>query len=159
MGNPKSAKDDSKNAPEKACATPSANDTVVSDDDSATAHKTPDLKASPSSTDNSSYSGSDDETVIESDQPLFLDAIPMAREPQQEQEQQHIGPNTSDPLVGCDVGVAEADHHDAVMADFLRDTFPSTRPPVNNVPAAAPAFEDALDPTEVDAFFSTEAEA
>jgi len=131
---------------------------VVSDDDSATVHKTSDEITTSPSTDNSSYSGSDDETVIESDQPLFLDATSPVSE--------HPGSNT-DPLLGCNVGI-EAEHdpeHDAVMAEFLQDTFQPNDPvplpegsKVADLAAVTAAFEDVLDPSDVEAFLQGEEE-
>merc|ERR1712025_357147 len=90
---------------------------VVSDDDSATVDKTSNTDSP--STDNSSYSGSDDETVIESEQPLFLDTIPPMSS---RDERIHHGCNSgNDALLGCNVGVESED--DAMMVDFLNETF------------------------------------
>jgi len=127
---------------------------VVSDDDSATVNKTLEINGSPSSTDNSSYSGSDDETVIESEQPLFLDAKPPVS--------QH-GESNTDPIPGCDVGLED----DALMAEFIQDTFqrkdPSaisldSQPHQSEISLAAATFEDFLDPNDVVAFLHTEEE-
>jgi len=100
---------------EKGCVTTSGYDTVVSDDDTAIANKTSTSSCYSSSTsktttkietDLSSSSGTDDEETIESDQPLFLD------------DTIHVN---NDPLLGCNVGVIGED--DALMAEFLKDTF------------------------------------
>merc|ERR1712025_777510 len=112
-----SARHDNDETLGKSCATIGVNDMVVSDDDSATVDKTSNTDSP--STDNSSYSGSDDETVIESEQPLFLDTIPPMSSGD---ERIHHGCNSgNDALLGCNVGVESED--DAMMADFLNETF------------------------------------
>jgi len=109
---------------------------VVSDDDSATVEKTSNTDSP--STDNSSYSGSDDETVIESEQPLFLDTIsPVSTS---DGRIHHGCNNGDDALLGCDVGVESED--DAMMADFLNETF---RPQ-----PTASTFGDVLNACEMD---------
>jgi len=126
----------------KACPTTSANDMVVSDDDSATGQKK--ISSSPS-LDNSSYSGSDDETIIESDQPLFLDApAPVS---------QSSGDNV-DPILGSDVGATGEDAE--MMAEFLQDTFAGCG---NHNQPAASTFGDVLDPSEMDALLNASSDA
>ncbi len=107
---------------------------VISDDDSATVQNK--INSTPS-LDNSSYSGSDDETIIESDQPLFLDA-PVGK---------------SDPILGSDVGVAGEDA--AMMAEFLKDTFePNTSGCGHHSQSTASTFGDVLDANEMDALLN-----
>jgi hypothetical protein len=131
----KSASDDNDVSLEKRCATNGVNDMVVSDDDSATVDKT----LNTPSNDNSSYSGSDDGSVIESDQPLFLDTIsPVSTSVGRTS---HGSDNGDDALLGCNVGVESED--DAMMADFLSDTFEPK-------PAASSAFGDVLNACEMD---------
>ncbi len=131
----------------KGCPTTSANDTVVSDDDSATGQK---KAPSCPSLDNSSYSGSDDETIIESDQPLFLDApAPVSKSCR----------DNVDPNLGSDVGAAGEDA--AMIAEFLQDTFESNASGCGNhshEPAAS-NFGDVLDANEIDAFLNTSNDA
>merc|ERR1712224_523994 len=152
---PMSAKDDSNECLEKESATLSHNDMVVSDDDSATVDKT--LPNSSPSNDNSSYSVSDDETIIESDQALFLDASPQVVD-------QHLDSNTckSDALLGSDVGVEGEDV--AVMAEFLDFTFQPTDAVEDSSPEqrqslAASTFVDELDASDMDALLSAENDA
>lgn len=105
---------------------------VVSDDDSATAQN--------KNLNNASYSESDDETIIESDQPLFLDtSAPASKE-------------TGNPIVGSDVGVAGEDA--AMMAAFLKDTFESneTESPQQT---EASTFGDVMDDNEMDALLNS----
>lgn len=64
-------------------------------------------------TDLSSYSGSDDDTVIESEQPLFLNGISSVN------TNNACDNHIEDIILGCDVGTEV----DAVMAEFLGDTF------------------------------------
>jgi len=132
---------------ESGCATSSANDMIVSDDDSASLNNKAVRASRSPSTDNSSYSGSDDETVLESDQPLFLDKIPPVNKS-----------NNGDPLLGCDVGVAVED--DAVMAKFLQDAFQQNAATFrNNKPSGevSPEFvEDVLNSSEMDALLNSE---
>lgn len=128
----KSANDGYNNILANACPTTSANDMVVSDDDSATAQNK-NLK-------NASYSESDDETVIESDQPLFLDtSAPASKE-------------TGNPILGSDAGVAGEDA--AMMAAFLQDTFESneTESPQQT---EASTFGDVMDDNEMDALLNS----
>jgi len=107
---------------------------VVSDDDSATVDKT----LNTPSTDSSSYWGSDDEPFIESDQPLFLDTIsPVSTS---DGHTSHGSNNGDDALLGCNVGVESED--DAMMADFLSDTF-EPKPASSN-------FGDVLNACEMD---------
>jgi len=135
--------------PLKACPTTStsANDMVVSDDDSATGQK---KTTSCPPLDNSSYSGSDDETIIETDQPLFLDAPTPVRK--------SCGDNV-DPILGSDVGAAGEDA--AMMAEFLQDTFESNATGCgSNQPAAASTtFGDVLDASEMDALLNASNDA
>ena len=120
--------------PRKVCPTTSANDMVISDDDSATVQNK--INSTPS-LDNFSYSGSDDETIIESDQPLFLDA-PVGK---------------SDPILGSDDGVAGEDV--AMMAEFLQDTFePNASGCGHHSQSAASTFGDVLDASEMDALLN-----
>lgn len=112
----------------KACPTTSANDMVVSDDDSTSIPK--------KTLNNSSYAESDDETTIESDQPLFLDAPAPVNEDK-----------GNDAILGSDVGVGGEDA--ALMAAFLQDTFGA-----NAAQPAAPAFGDVLDASEMDALLN-----
>jgi len=151
-----SAKDDSNECLEKESATSSHNDMVVSDDDSATVNKT--LTNSSPSIDNSSYSVSDDDTIIESDQPLFLDANPKV-------VNQHLDSNTSksDELLGSGVGAEGEDV--AVMAEFLEFTFQPTNTAQGSAPEqqrqslAASTFVDELDASDMDALLSAENDA
>ena len=128
---------------------------IVSDDDSAMVNKTSNT-GSPSSNDNSSYSGSDDETIIESDQPLFLDANPQVN------QQLESNTNKADPLLGCDVGVEVDDV--AVMAEFLEYTFEpqiaaQDSRPEQSSSLAATTFGDVLDANEMDALLNAETDA
>ena len=123
----------------KGCPTSSANDMVISDDDSATVNNKT-LNTVSSSSDNSSYSGSDDETIIESDQPLFLDAVPPASK--------KCGDN-GDPLLGSDVGAANEEA--AMMAEFLQGTFEQ--------PNAVAVTADVLDASEMEALLNVENDA
>lgn len=129
---------------------------IVSNDDATALNKTL-TSSSPSSTDNSSYSGSDDETIIESDQNLFLDANPpMSQHPES-------STSKTDPLLGCDVG--EEGNDAAVMAEFLEYTFEPQRPAKNfsheQPPslAATASFEDVLSDSEMDALLDAESDA
>jgi len=153
-------KDDSDDNLEKSCATTSVNDTIVSDDDSAKVNKTLKTSSSPScpSTDYSSYSGSDDETIIiESDQPLFSDtALPVNKVCGSNIARS----NNCDPLLGCDVGVDGED--DAMMAEFLKDTFEANAVSCRNhhqASLAASTFGDVMDDREMDAFLDAENDA
>lgn len=123
----------------KVYPTSSANDMVISDDDSATVNNKT-LNTVSSSSDNSSYSGSDDETIIESDQPLFLDAVPPASK--------KCGDN-GDPLLGSDVGTANEEA--AMMAEFLQGTFEQ--------PNAVAVTADVLDASEMEALLNVENDA
>jgi hypothetical protein len=134
--------------------TQSRNDMVVSDDDSSTFNKT--LTNSSPSNDNSSYSGSDDETIIESDQPLFLDANPPV-------PNKHLETNTikSDPLFGSDGAEGE---DVAVMAEFLEFTFQPTSSEAGTTPEHASnltpsTYADELDASDMDALLSAENDA
>jgi len=123
---------------------------IVSDDDSAMVSKTFSPPSSPTN-DNSSYSGSDDETIIESEQSLFLDAS------QPGNHNQHPDSNDtgskSDPILGCDVGVEGEDA--VVMAEFLEYTF---RP--SAAAESTTSFGDVnLDASDMDALLSAESEA
>jgi len=139
----------------KSSGTPSQNDMIVSDDDATALNKTLTF-SSPSSTDNTSYSGSDDETIIESDQPLFLDANPPVS------QQPESSTNKAGPLLGCDVGDEGDDV--AVMAEFLEYTFQlqrvakdSSREQPSSLAAAT--FGDVLSASEMDALLDAEADA
>jgi len=126
--------------PRKACPTTSAIDMVVSDDDSATVlNKTTTTCRSP---DNASYLGSDDETIIDSDQPLFLDTpVPVNKD-------------NGDPILGSDVGVGG---DAAMMAAFLQDAFEPNAAGCENQhrqSAATSAFGDVLDASEMDALLA-----
>jgi hypothetical protein len=139
-----SANDDNDDKLEKVCVTTCVNDMIVSDDDSVTVIKTLKTTSSPS-TDNSSYSGSDDETFIESEQPLFLETPPPVSNTSD-------GSNSVDTLLGCDVGVAGDD--DAMIALFLQDTFEPNAPGCRNhhqPSLAASTFPYLLDVNEMDA--------
>lgn len=65
-------------------------------------------------TDLSSYSGSDDDTVIESEQPLFLTGVPSVKTNNNDACYNQI----DDIILGCDVGEVDSD-----MAELLGDTF------------------------------------
>jgi len=149
-----SAKDDSDECLEMSNATQSQNDMVVSDDDSATFNKT--LTNSSPSNDNSSYSGSDEETIIESDQPLFLDTSPPV-------PNQHLESTTnkSDPLLGSDGAEGE---DAAVMAEFLEFTFQPTSSAEGTTSEQAQSlapltYVDELDDSDMDALLSAEDDA
>lgn len=149
-----SANDDNDENLENLCVTPSANDMVVSDDDSATVNKTLKTTSSPScaSTDSSSYSGSDDETIIESEQPLCFETTHPVSQNRS---------NNADPLLDCDVDVDGED--DDLMAKFLQDTFEPNVPVRRNclTPSlTASTFEDVLlDASEMDALLNAENDA
>jgi len=149
-----SANDDNDENLENVCVTASVNDMVVSDDDSATVNKTLKTTSSPScaSTDSSSYSGSDDETIIESEQPLYFETTHPVSENRN---------NNADPLLDCDVGVDDED--DDLMAKFLQDTFEPNVPCRRNdlkPGLAASTFEDVLlDASEMDALLNAENDA
>ena len=128
----KSANDGHNDKRAKACPTTSANDMVVSDDDSATAQN--------KNLNNASYLESDDETVIESDQPLFLDTPAP------------VGKENGNPILGSDVGVGGEDA--AMMAAFLQDTFEQTATQSHQQPEAS-TFGDVMDENEMDALLNS----
>jgi len=151
----KSVENDADGCLVKSSGTPSENDMIVSDDDATALNKTL-TSSSPSSTDNSSYSGSDDETIIESDQPLFLDANPPVS------QYPESSTNKADPLLGC--GVGDEGDDVAVMAEFLEYTFQpqrATKYSNHEQPSslAATTFGDVLSVGEMDALLDAEADA
>jgi len=147
-----SANDDNDENLENACVTPSVNNMVVSDDDSATVNKTLKTTISPScaSTDSSSYSGSDDETIFETEQPLYFETTHPVSQNRN---------NNADPLLDCDVDGED----DELMAKFLQDTFEPNVPGrrIDLKPGlAASSFEDVLlDASEMDALLNAENDA
>lgn len=112
----------------------------------------------------SSYSGSDDETVIESDQRLFLDdstPIPLV-----------ANTNTSyhgDSLVGSSAtgGDTIGAEDDAIMAEFLKYTFepssaaasPDASKVCQNPIECGPAFGEIMDASAMDALLEDENDA
>ena len=125
---------------EKGCSATSANEMVVSDDDSASVNKTLNANSSPSCPSHDTCSFSDDETIIETDQPLFLDA-------------------TAPVTKNCDDGCA-AGEDDAMMAEFLQDTFePNAVGCRSQSSSTASAFGDVLDAKEMDALLNDENDA
>jgi len=136
---------------ENGCTTTGASDTIVSDDDSAMALKslaTNSLPSSPS-TDNSSYSGSDDETIIETDQPLFLDTPPPGNEICSSDKSKV----NNDSFIGCNVGAVGGD--DAMIAEFLMDTFEPQVSGCRNDHQSS-TFGDVMDAGEMDALLRAE---
>ena len=156
--------DDSDDELEKGCPTRSVYDTVVSDDDTTIVNNS--LMTSTSSctssskttvkteTDHSSYSSSsDDETTIISDQPLFFDTIPV---------NMNIVcvANNNNPLLGCDVGVVGSED-DALMAEFLKDTFVTVSKDQSSLAALTFAndnTEGMMDVNEMDALLIDESD-
>ncbi len=127
----KSANDGNNDKRAEACPTASANDMLVSDDDSATAQN--------KNLNNTSYLESDDETIIESDQPLFLDTkAPVSKE-------------NGNPILGSDVDVGGEDA--AMMAAFLQDTFEHNATESQQQPEAS-TFGDVMDENEMDALLN-----
>lgn len=118
--NSKSVNADNDDESKNACA--SVYETIVSDDDSASANKTlmtnhhppscppADIRTTAMDMDQSSDSGSDDESVIESDQPLYLDGVPSVNTT-------NTSSDNEDLALGCE--------HDGMIADFLNETFDS----------------------------------
>merc|ERR1712232_1036936 len=135
---------------ERGCATTIVKDMIVSDDDSATVNKTSNSSSPP--TDNSSYSGSDDETIIESDQPLFLDTTASESEIYDIKRT-----NNGESFQAFDDGVVSGD--DAMMAEFLQDTFESNVAASRNQHESsltASTFGDVVDVGEMDALLKVE---
>lgn len=97
-------------------------------------------------TDHASYSGSDDDTLIESDQPLFFDTVPQVKTKNTRNN------NNDDPILGCDEGTDD----DSVMAEFLKDTFDSNALGSKN--RAVPTLEGVMNTNDMDALLMAEHE-
>mmetsp|Transcript_34206 Transcript_34206/g.80576 ORF Transcript_34206/g.80576 Transcript_34206/m.80576 type:complete len:106 (-) Transcript_34206:136-453(-) len=90
--------------------------------------------------DQSSFSGSDDDTVIETDQPLFLDGVlPCATQNTCDKFEDTLGTCTED---------------DAAMAEFLEVTFDSNA--VSCEPGAASSVEGVMDTKDMDELLMAE---
>lgn len=98
-------------------------------------------------TDHSSYAGSDDDTVIETDQPLFLDAVPVCK-----------FENTCIESDGGALGISAED--DVAMAEFLQVTFDSNVAAGSEARAgAATTLEGVMDTDDMDELLMAENEA